>query len=71
MPRDASEKPRPAYVAARQAAAMLDVSTAFFRHRVAPQIPSVDLAPKGSRKRLPRWRVDALMDWAASQDRAA
>lgn len=67
----ASDRPTPAYVAARQGAALLDVSVAFFRQNVAPRIPAVDLAPAGSRKRLPRWSVEALMRWAASQDRAA
>ena len=71
MAHGASDTPTPAYVAARRGAALLDVSVAFFRQHIAPKVPAIDLAPAGSRKRLPRWSVDALIDWAATNDRAA
>lgn len=71
MNNSASNTALPAYVSARQGAALLDVSVAFFRQNVASRIPAVDLAPEGARKRLPRWSVDALLRWAASQNRAA
>jgi len=71
MAEGASDRPTPAYVAARQGAALLDVSVAFFRQNVAPRIPAVDLAPEGARKRLPRWSVAELLSWAASRSRAA
>ena len=71
MHHGASESPLPAFVAARQGAALLGVSVTFFRQRVARSVPAIDLAPPGSRKRLPRWSVQGLLSWAESQGRAA
>jgi len=71
MTSSASKPAVPAYVSARQGAALLDVSVAFFRQNVAAQVSAIDLSPPGSRKRLPRWSVQSLLSWAASRDRAA
>jgi hypothetical protein len=56
------------FLAARDAARFFGVSVNHFRVSIGPQIPSSDFARKGSRKRLPRWSVEALLDWAATQE---
>lgn len=57
----------PQYLSAKRSAGRLDVSVTHFRECIAPHVASVDFAPLGSRKRLPRWNVDDLDRWAQSR----
>ncbi len=57
----------PAYLSAKAAAAFLGMSTSHFRSQVAAKVPCVDLAPAGARKRMPRWSVVHLNQWAESR----
>jgi len=52
------------YLSAKQAAQRMGVSLSFFRAKIAPSIQCVDLARMGARKRLPRWSVTDLDEWA-------
>lgn len=51
------------FLAAKEAASWLGVSKNFFRASVAPEIPWVDFARPGSRKRLPRYSLRSLQHW--------
>ncbi len=60
----------PAYLSAKVAAAFLGISTSHFRAHVAPQVPCLDLAPTGKRKRMPRWSIVELNRWAEARKAA-
>ena len=55
----------PACLSAKRSARYLDVSVSYFRARIAREVPSVDFATPGSRKRLPRWSITDLDRWVA------
>jgi hypothetical protein len=52
------------FVNAREAARLLGVSLNHFRVSIAPEIPGSDFSRRGSRKKLLRWSVESLQDWA-------
>lgn len=50
-------------ISQRQAARFMNVSLSHFRSHIAPSLPSFDLAPAGSKKRMPRYSIADLEGW--------